>query len=57
VDGVLQLVNAYSVSGTILTFTEAPAVGANIEIRVLGGTVISSTTSDFNPLSFMLSAL
>jgi hypothetical protein len=51
-------VTAYSVSGTILTFTEAPAVGANIEIRVLGGTVTSSTTSsDFNPLSFMLSAL
>jgi hypothetical protein len=45
VDGVCQLVSAYSVSGTILTFTEAPAVGANIEIRVLGGTVISSTTS------------
>jgi hypothetical protein len=58
VDGVCQLVSAYSVSGSVLTFTEAPAVGANIEIRVLGGTVISSTTtSDFNPLSFMLSAL
>jgi len=44
VDGVLQLITAYSVSGTILTFTEAPALGANIEIRVLDGTVTGSTT-------------
>jgi hypothetical protein len=45
VDGVNQLVSAYSISGSILTFTEAPAIGANIEVRVLSGTVTSSTTT------------
>ena len=45
VDGVFQLVNTYSVNGSILSFTEAPAVGANIEIRVLSGTVTSSTST------------
>ena len=54
VDGVCQLVSAYSVSGSVLTFTEAPAVGANIEIRVLSGTVTSSTTSSTSTNSRIL---
>ena len=43
INGVVQLpVTAYSVSGTTLTFTEAPAVGDVIEIREL---VTTSTIS------------
>lgn len=52
IDGVKQLANTYSLNGTALTFSEAPASGSLIEITYLGrqGTVnilkASGTGSD-----------
>jgi hypothetical protein len=41
VNGVVQIpVTAYSVSGTTLTFTEAPATGDVIDARVLITTAV-----------------
>jgi hypothetical protein len=81
IDGVAQLSDAYSVSGTTLTFTEAPANSANIDVRLLtaapsaaailagqnitieaNGRISSTatgggTSSDFNPISFMLAGM
>jgi hypothetical protein len=39
IDGVEQLSSAYSLNGSVLTFTEAPSNGANIEVRVFAGIV------------------
>jgi len=39
IDGVEQLSTAYSISGSLITFTEAPANGANIDVRAFGGVV------------------
>jgi hypothetical protein len=39
IDGVTQQNDAYNLNGTVLTFTEAPAVGANIDVRVITGQV------------------
>ena len=36
--------DAYSVSGTTLTMTEAPATGTNFYVMHIGGTTQSSTT-------------
>jgi hypothetical protein len=39
VNGILQIpTTAYSVSGTALTFTEAPAVGDSIDVRIIAAT-------------------
>ena len=102
IDGVAQLSDAYSVSGTTLTFTEPPASNASIDVKLITTTVsavgvvagqnisvdngvvsanvvgalkagssiiiesngrISSTatgggtSSDFNPISFMLAGM
>jgi hypothetical protein len=39
IDGVTQQNEAYNVTGSVLTFTEAPAVGANVDIRIITGQV------------------
>jgi hypothetical protein len=39
IDGVEQLSTAYSISGSLITFTEPPANGANIDVRAFGGVV------------------
>jgi hypothetical protein len=50
IDGVLQLHNAYTVSGTTLTFDAAPTNGSNIEVQIwnltgIGGSVYSGNYS------------
>lgn len=45
IDGVNQLRNAYTVSGSTLTFTAAPDVGAEIEV-----TIIQSVTNGYSDL-------
>ena len=37
IDGVSQQAESYGVTGSILTFTDAPTVGANIDVRILSG--------------------
>lgn len=37
INGIIQQGSAYSVSGSTLTFTEAPANGDNIEVRTVAG--------------------
>jgi plastocyanin len=37
IDGVSQQAESYGLSGSILTFTDAPTVGANIDVRILSG--------------------
>jgi len=39
IDGVEQLTTAYSLNGSLLTFSEPPSNGANIDVRVFGGIV------------------
>ena len=39
IDGVTQQNQAYNLTGTVLTFTEAPAIGANIDVRIISGQV------------------
>jgi len=39
IDGVTQQHEAYNLTGTVLTFTEAPSVGANIDVRIISGQV------------------
>jgi len=52
INGVLQLPTvAYSVSGTTLTFTEAPSVGDIIDVRVLTTTATVSTLASGNGLN------
>lgn len=47
IDGVMQETSAYSVSGTTLTFSEAPYNGASIEARVIANTSnINTATAD-----------
>ena len=47
VNGVIQIpTTAYSVSGTTLTFTEAPAVGDAIDVRILAATSTVTKISD-----------
>ena len=53
IDGVMQAVATYSVSGTTLTFTEAPPLNAGIEVRKFIGNVttlegISGVTAGTN---------
>ena len=49
-NGVLQLTNSYSVSGSTVSFTEPPSSSANIEVIVLtgggggGGSSVSNTS-------------
>lgn len=56
IDGVSQLANAYSLSGTTLTFTEAPANSAVIEARYGTDTDqnVSNFTGDGSETSFQL---
>ena len=44
IDGILQLHSAYTVSSNVITFSEAPANNANIEIQVIGGLEIVPLT-------------
>jgi hypothetical protein len=47
INGVVQIpVTAYSVSGTTLTFTEAPAIGDNIDVRILTTTATITAISN-----------
>jgi len=49
INGILQVpVLAYSISGNVLTFTEAPAVGDLIDVRVLSTTTTISTLASAN---------
>ena len=53
INGVLQYpITAYAVSGNVLTFTEAPAVGDVIDVRVLTTTTTISSLGSAN--GFML---
>ena len=42
IDGVIQLSDTYDVSSSTLTFTEAPPLGANIDVRIWSGIVNAS---------------
>ena len=44
IDGVYQLKSTFSVSGTTLTFTEAPPLNANVEVII--GNAVDTFTSD-----------
>lgn len=44
IDGVYQLKSSFSVSGTTLTFTEAPPLSANVEVII--GNAVDTFTSD-----------
>ena len=47
ISGVYQQKSTYSVSGTTLTFSEAPSTGAgNIEVATISTSAIGTTTSD-----------
>ena len=46
IDGVYQEAATYSVSGSTLTFTEAPPTNASIEVIKLQTTVLNTTTAD-----------
>ena len=49
INGILQVpVLAYAISGNVLTFTEAPAVGDLIDVRVLSTTTTISSLSSAN---------
>jgi len=49
INGILQVpVLAYGISGNVLTFTEAPAVGDLIDVRVLSTTTTISSLSSAN---------
>jgi hypothetical protein len=39
IDGVAQLSDAYSVTGRVITFSEAPVNGANIDVKLITGQV------------------
>ena len=61
IDGVSQLTSAYSVSGSTLTFTEAPEANANINVRILGGAVgqtfnTRTYTGDGNTTNFPITS-
>ena len=51
VDGVYQFKNTYSVSGTTLTFSEAPANGALVEVMRISASAVSVGTPDDNSVS------
>ena len=49
INGVLQIPSlAYSVSGTVLTFTEAPLIGDEIDVRLLTTTTTVSSLAEGN---------
>ena len=61
IDGVSQLTSAYSISGSTLTFTEAPEANANINVRILGGAVgqtfnTRTYTGDGNTTNFPITS-
>ena len=61
IDGVSQLTSAYSISGSTLTFTEAPEANANINVRILGGAVgqtfnTRTYTGDGNTTNFSITS-
>ena len=51
VDGVYQFKNTYSVSGTTLTFSEAPANGALVEVMRISASTVTIGTPDDNTVS------
>lgn len=51
VDGVYQFKNTYSVSGTTLTFSEAPANGALVEVMRISASAVTVGTPDDNTVS------
>ena len=51
VDGVYQFKNTYSVSGTTLTFSEAPANGALVEVMRISASAVTIGTPDDNTVS------
>jgi hypothetical protein len=52
INGVVQLpTTAYSISGNVVTFTEAPAIGDVIDVRVLTTTTQVTTLSSDNGLN------
>ena len=51
VDGVYQFKNTYSVSGTTLTFSEAPANGALVEVMRISASAVTIGTPDDNSVS------
>ena len=42
IDGVLQQSDVYTLSGNTITLSDSPAVGSNVDIRMIGGRVGSS---------------
>ena len=57
INGVIQFpVLAYGVSGTTLTFTEAPAVNDVVDVRVLATTSVVSTLANGNGLNQFIAA-
>ena len=57
INGVIQFPTlAYSVSGTTLTFTEAPAVNDVVDVRVLATTSVVSTLANGNGLNQFIAA-
>ena len=51
VDGVYQFKNTYSVSGTTLTFSEAPANGALVEVMRISASAVTIGTPDDDTVS------
>jgi hypothetical protein len=45
IDGVEQIRSTYTLAGNVVTFSSAPASGANIEITTLSGQVVASPSS------------
>ena len=51
IDGVYQFKNTYSISGTTLTFSEAPANGALVEVMRISASTVTVGTPDDNTVS------
>ena len=51
IDGVYQQKNTYSVSGTTLTFSEAPPNGSSVEVQIISASSISVGSPDDNTVS------
>ena len=51
IDGVYQQKDTYSVSGTTLTFSEAPPNGSSVEVQIISASNISVGSPDDNTVS------